>query len=307
MFEGFQTFAITTQDDPEVTIRGLVRRISSNDTSSNPSNPSNPSPNKLSALLLLHGFPQSHHIWHRVVEAPQLAGRFSAVVIPDLRGYGESSKPEGVDAYAKSAMARDCVAVMDGLGLGGPGEGERGGDDDDEVGGSFFVCAHDRGARVAHKLCVDHPSRVRRAVLLDICPTLAMYSATDRAFAAAYFHWFFLIQPPPLPETMISGNARLVAEMFMGGRQKGGVGIFDLECFDYYVKSLGDPDTVHASERAMCPLSFLASCVFWDVVFSLSFLFFSFLRREVLAVPEARRTVIQNVNPGIMFLQKWLT
>ncbi|RYP57992.1 hypothetical protein DL769_009166 [Monosporascus sp. CRB-8-3] len=211
MFEGFQSFSILTQTVPEVSIYGLKSQNSSA---------------KLPALLLLHGFPQSRHIWHRV--APRLVDKYTVVIL-DLRGYGDSSKPDDVSAYAKSAMARDCAVVMEHLGY-------------DE----YYVCAHDRGARVAHKLCVDYPQRVKKAIFLDICPTLAMYSATDFEFAKAYFHWFFLIQQEPLPETLISTNPQSFADLFMGGRQRDGLGIFDKECFDYYVKSLGDASTVHA-------------------------------------------------------------
>jgi pimeloyl-ACP methyl ester carboxylesterase len=213
MFQGFQPFEVQTQSDPPVTIRGLK----SGDASSS----------SLPPLLLLHGFPQTRHIWHRV--APKLVEQYT-VVLMDLRGYGESSKPEHVSSYAKSAMARDCVRVMDKLGFEQP----------------FFICAHDRGARVAHKLCVDFPDRVRKTILLDICPTLAMYTKTDFDFAKAYFHWFFLIQAAPLPETLISARPREVAELFMGGRQKDGLHIFDSTCFDIYVENLKDPATVHA-------------------------------------------------------------
>ncbi|KUI71753.1 Fluoroacetate dehalogenase [Cytospora mali] len=211
MFEGFEPISIQTSSEPEVIISGLKSN----------------SPNKdLPALLLLHGFPQTRHIWHRV--APHLTATHDVVLL-DLRGYGASSKPGGVASYAKSAMARDCVAAMDQL-------GHR----------SFYICAHDRGARVGHKLCVDYPDRVNKAIFLDICPTLAMYASTDFDFAKAYFHWFLLIQPDPLPETMILGNPRRVAEMFMGGRQAGGLSIFEEECFETYVGSLSDPATVHA-------------------------------------------------------------
>jgi pimeloyl-ACP methyl ester carboxylesterase len=129
-------------------------------------------------LLLLHGYPQTHVMWHRV--APYLAERFT-VAAADLRGYGDSTKPESDPAhatYSKRAMARDQVEVMSGLGF------ER-----------FAVVGHDRGARVAHRMALDHPDRVERAAVLDICPTLAMYEGTDMAFASGYYHWFFLIQP----------------------------------------------------------------------------------------------------------------
>lgn len=211
MFEGFEPISIKTSSDPEVIISGLKS--------------SNPNP-ALPALLLLHGFPQTHHIWHRV--APHLTSTYNVVLL-DLRGYGASSKPEDVGCYAKSAMARDCVLAMEHLGH-----------------GTFYVCAHDRGARVAHKLCVDHPARVAAAVLLDICPTLAMYESTDLAFATAYFHWFMLIQPSPLPETMLLACPRRVAELFMGGRQQDGLSVFADECFEAYVRGMSDPATVHA-------------------------------------------------------------
>jgi len=233
MFEGFDSFSIAVS--PDVTIRGRKCHP--------PSGSSAPLP----PLLLLHGFPQTHHIWHRI--APKLTSRYT-VIAPDLRGYGASSKPDfslsafsspaepaasgsyDVRAFAKSNLARDCLAVVDGLGFAGQ---------------PFFVCAHDRGARVAHKLAVDHPERVRAAILLDICPTLAMFEGTGRAFATAYWHWFFLSQPAPLPETMILGSGRRVAELMMGGGPLGGgQEIFDKECFEVYVRALEDPATVHA-------------------------------------------------------------
>lgn len=210
MFEEFQSFEIKTSND-SVTIKGLR---SGDSSSSKP------------PLLLLHGFPQTLHIWHRV--APQLLDKYTLILI-DIRGYGQSSKPEDVSAYAKSAMARDCIDVMNSLGF-----------------ADFYVCAHDRGARVAHKLCVDYPDRVRKVILLDICPTLSMFTKTDFDFAKAYFHWFFLIQDAPLPEMMIAGRSRQFAELFMGGRQKDGLKFFDPECFNFYAQSLGDEATVHA-------------------------------------------------------------
>ena len=136
-------------------------------------------------LLLLHGHPQTRAIWHRV--AGQLAERYT-LVAADLRGYGDSSKPEGAKNhanYAKRVMAQDQVTVMRSLGF------ER-----------FAVLAHDRGARVACRLAMDHPDRVGRLVLLDIAPTLTMYEQTTEDFARAYWHWFFLIQSAPLPEAI---------------------------------------------------------------------------------------------------------
>ena len=211
MLEEFESFTVNTQGEPHVSIFGLK---------------SQGSDSQLPPLLLLHGFPQSHLIWLRV--APQLKDQYTVVML-DLRGYGSSSKPRDVTAYAKSAMARDCASVMEHLGF-----------------TSFYICAHDRGARVAHKLCVDYPTRVRKAILLDICPTLAMYTATDFNFAKAYFHWFFLIQKEPLPESMILASPRRFAELFMGGRQADGLGIFHPACFERYIEGLEDPDSVHA-------------------------------------------------------------
>ena len=126
-------------------------------------------------------------------------------------------------------MARDCVLVMQELGF-----------------DSFYVCAHDRGARVAHKLCVDHPEHVKKAIFLDICPTLAMYSSTNFEFAKSYFHWFFLIQREHVPETMIAQNPEKFAEMFMGRRQDKGLEIFHPESFKHYVHNLGDKSIVHS-------------------------------------------------------------
>ncbi len=128
-------------------------------------------------------------------------------------------------------MARDCVAVMSSLGL-----------------SSFFICAHDRGARVAHKLLVDHPEKVKKAIFLDICPTLAMAGKTDEVFATAYWHWFFLSQKEPLPELMITGvDPRKWLELFMGGRGLGkGLQIFDVAAFGEYVKVFGEKEAVHS-------------------------------------------------------------
>ncbi|KAF3018560.1 hypothetical protein E8E14_012736 [Neopestalotiopsis sp. 37M] len=213
MFDGFESFKLTTQTSPQVDIYGLKSGDSSSDKP---------------ALLLLHGYPQTHHIWHKV--APKLSEKYT-LVIPDIRGYGESSKPGGVEQYAKSRMARDCISIMDQLGFKS----------------KFHVVAHDRGARVAHKLLVDYPDRVHKAILLDICPTLTMYEATNFDFAKAYFHWFFLIQKAPLPETMILSDPRMITEMFMGGRQDDGLKIFEKEAFDAYVKGLSTFEGVHAT------------------------------------------------------------
>jgi len=156
------------------------------------------------ALLLLHGHPQTHVIWHRV--APRLTQRFT-VVLMDLRGYGDSGRPApDTDhrTYSKREMALDAMAVMRHHGF------ER-----------FQVLAHDRGARVAHRLAADHPEAIERMLLLDIAPTLAMYENTSEAFARAYWHWFFLIQPPPLPEALLASDPSRYVRSVMGGRHAG--------------------------------------------------------------------------------------
>ncbi len=136
-------------------------------------------------LLFLHGYPQTHAMWHAV--APPLA-REHAVVCADLRGYGDSGKPKSGQpaVYSKREMAADMAAVMSKLGH------QR-----------FHVIGHDRGARVAHRLARDHGERVLSLTVIDICPTLAMYEQTNMAFATAYWHWFFFIQPAPLPERLL--------------------------------------------------------------------------------------------------------
>ncbi|MFC5460862.1 alpha/beta fold hydrolase [Massilia niabensis] len=178
-------------------------------------------------LLLLHGHPQTHAIWHRV--APRLAQHFT-VVACDLRGYGDSSKPPGDPNhgnYSKRTMAADVLAVMRAFGF-----------------DSFSVLAHDRGARVAHRLAADHPQAVRRMALLDIAPTLAMYTQTGEAFARAYWHWFFLIQPAPLPERLLEADpAAYIADVM--GRRSGGLGIFDPRALAEYRRCLALPGAAH--------------------------------------------------------------
>lgn len=140
-------------------------------------------------VLLLHGYPQTRRMWHRV--APLLADRFT-LVIPDLRGYGQSGAPAptpGGENYAKRAMAADQVAVMDHLGI-----------------DRFAVVGHDRGGRVGHRLARDHRDRVTRLSVLDIVPTRTLFRGADQAFATAYWHWFFLPQEGGLPERMIGAD-----------------------------------------------------------------------------------------------------
>lgn len=178
-------------------------------------------------LLLLHGHPQTHAIWHKV--APALARRFT-LVAADLRGYGDSAKPAGTDDhanYSKRTMAADQVALMRHLGF------ER-----------FDVLAHDRGARVAHRLALDHAAAVRRLVLLDIAPTLAMYEQTTEAFARAYWHWFFLIQPAPLPERLIEADPAAYLRDVMG-RRSAGLAPFDTRALAEYARCLALPGAAH--------------------------------------------------------------
>lgn len=195
-------------------------------------------------LLLIHGYPQTHYIWHKV--APTLAKTYTVVAI-DLRGYGASSKPslrsssdissapsdaDDHSLYAKSAMARDCVAVMKAQGF-----------------SKFSIIGHDRGGRVAHKLAIDHPDAAERVMVLDICPTLAMYNATNKAFATAYWHWFFLIQPFPFPERAMLASPETYAEKqmaVMAGVVENRESVFALEAWKEYGKLFTDADTVHA-------------------------------------------------------------
>jgi len=181
-------------------------------------------------LLLLHGHPQTHAMWHRV--APALADSFR-VVLMDLRGYGDSGRPppgEGSAAYSKREMALDALEVMRGCGF------ER-----------FSVLAHDRGARVAHRLAADHPHAVDRLLLLDIAPTLAMYERTTEAFARAYWHWFFLIQPPPLPEALIDADPVRYIRAVMGSRHAG-LGAFAPEAMAEYERCVA----IEGTGAAIC-------------------------------------------------------
>lgn len=179
------------------------------------------------ALLLLHGFPQSHAMWHKV--APALAEHFT-VIASDLRGYGDASRPtaEGKNLYSKRAMAKDQLELMRQLGF------QR-----------FSILAHDRGARVAHRLALDHSDAVDRLMVLDIAPTLSMYEQTDVTFATVYWHWFFLIQRSPLPETLISHDPEFMLRSFMGGRHAG-LGAFSPAAWAEYVRVAQDPAAVHA-------------------------------------------------------------
>ncbi|KKW67893.1 alpha/beta hydrolase [Lampropedia cohaerens] len=179
------------------------------------------------ALLLLHGHPQTHAIWHKV--APTLARQFT-VVVADLRGYGDSGKPPGEPDhanYAKRRMALDQVRLMQALGL-----------------PTFAVIGHDRGGRVAARMALDHPDVVSRLVTLDVAPTLAMYQQTSFEFARAYWHWFFLVRPSPFPETLIRADPDLYLKQTMGARSAG-LKPFAPEAYAAYLRCLSDPATAH--------------------------------------------------------------
>jgi haloacetate dehalogenase len=189
-----------------------------------------PAPNRTRPpLLLLHGFPQTHAMWHAVAEPLR---RHFTLVMPDLRGYGDSDKPESPadhSGYSKRTMALDMRELMRGLGF------ER-----------FFVCGHDRGARVAHRLALDHPSAVRRLMLLDISPTLTMYERTTMEFAQRYYHWFFLIQPAPLPERLIGADPIFYLRTKLSGWGSGGSSFFDSRALAEYERCFGDEAAIHA-------------------------------------------------------------
>ncbi len=205
MFENFETKTITTSG---ATIRAVIG-------GSGP------------PLLLLHGSPQTHVMWHKL--APHLAKQFT-VVAADLRGYGDSSKPPGGDKhenYAKRAMALDQVELMRQLGF-----------------PKFQLVGHDRGGRVAHRLALDHPDVVSRLAVLDIAPTATMYAKTDRRFATAYFHWFFLIQPFDLPERLIGADPDYYISR---GWRRAAPGVFTAEAIAEYTRCFRDPATIHAN------------------------------------------------------------
>jgi haloacetate dehalogenase len=180
-------------------------------------------------LLLLHGYPETHLTWRKV--APQLAEKFS-VVVPDLRGYGQSGRPEGGERhenYSFRAMAQDQVDVMRHYGH------ER-----------FLVAAHDRGARVAHRLCLDHPESVEKACLMDIAPTLTMYEGTNQEFATRFMWWFFLIQAYPLPEHLIGLDPEFFLQRIFGGLNKTS-GAISADDMKEYVRAFSNPATIRST------------------------------------------------------------
>ena len=185
-------------------------------------------------VLLLHGYPETHAMWQRV--AQRLAADF-ALVIPDLRGYGDSTKPAPAETpaldhaqHSKRAMAADLVALMRSLGH-----------------HRFAVVGHDRGGRVAHRLALDHPEQLARLAVIDIVPTLDMYEQTDMRFASWYYHWFFLIQPAPLPERMIGGDPAFYLRSTLGAWGSDGLSFVEPEALGEYERCFSRADTIHAA------------------------------------------------------------
>jgi haloacetate dehalogenase len=179
-------------------------------------------------VLLLHGYPQTHAMWHLL--APRLAEDFT-VVAADLRGYGDSSKPFGEEdhsTYSKRAMAGDQAAVMESLGF-----------------DSFAVVGHDRGGRVAHRMALDYPDRVTKLAVLDIVPTRHIFETVGKELATAYYHWFFYIQPYDLPETLIGGNPSYYLRKKLGGWGTS-LETFTQEALAEYERCF-DTATIHAS------------------------------------------------------------
>ncbi|MFE3200277.1 alpha/beta fold hydrolase [Embleya sp. NPDC059237] len=180
-------------------------------------------------ILLLHGYPQTSAMWHRV--APELIAAGHTVVLADLRGYGDSDKPADTPShtpYSKRVMAADQVELMQSLGF-----------------ARFAVAGHDRGARVAHRMALDAPERVRCVAVLDVVPTLHMFDNVDRAMASTYFHWFFLALESDLPERLILADTDAWLRSRFAGRHAGGAP-FDEAAMAEYARCF-DPDTVRAS------------------------------------------------------------
>ncbi len=180
-------------------------------------------------LLLVHGYPQTHVMWHKI--APALAETFT-VVCPDLRGYGDSGKPatdENHLPYSKRAMAQDLVDVMSALGH-----------------ESFFLAGHDRGGRVSYRLALDHPDRVLKLATLDIVPTLEQFERMGVPGSMGSFHWYFLAQAAPLPETLIGNNAAYFLR-HMTRNWAGNPDCFNDDAMTEYVRCFSDPATIHAT------------------------------------------------------------
>ncbi len=181
------------------------------------------------AVLLLHGYPQTHVMWHKI--APRLAERFS-VVATDLRGYGDSGKPASdgdLSVYCKRTTAQDQVEVMAELGF-----------------ESFHLVGHDRGARVGHRLALDHPERVMTFTSLDVVASQAAFDAMDRDLAYSWFHWHLMRQPAPLPETLIGNSAKVYLD-FLLDQWTAVEGAITEEAYREYLRCFSDPETVRAT------------------------------------------------------------
>ncbi len=181
-------------------------------------------------LLLLHGYPQTHFMWHKI--APHLAERFT-VIATDLRGYGDSSKPPNMANhynYSKRVMAEDQIEVMSQLGY-----------------QEFYLIGHDRGARVAYRLALDYPEKVKKLALLDIIPTDILYGSLDQELATIYYHWFFLIQPYPFPEELIGSNPAYFLETCLT-RWSSDFSAFSPEAVSEYIRTFKNKET----QRATC-------------------------------------------------------
>lgn len=182
-------------------------------------------------VLLLHGYPQTHVCWHKV--APQLVAAGFTVIVSDLRGYGDSDKPVSLashETYSKRVMAADQVEMMSQLGF-----------------SRFFLAGHDRGARVAHRLGLDYPETVDRLAVLDIAPTATMYARTDRVFATGYYHWFFLIQPSPLPERLIGADPGFYLRSKLAAWSKGDSETFTEDAVAEYIRCFSDAACIAAT------------------------------------------------------------
>lgn len=180
------------------------------------------------ALMLVHGHPHTHIIWRKV--APLLAQKYT-VVLPDLRGYGDTDKPESTPdhrPYSKKEMAKDLISLMRLLNR-----------------PTFVFVGHDRGARVGHRLALDYPESVTKAVFVDIAPTATMYALTNKEFATKYFWWFFLIQPEPFPEKLIGFDPDYFLHHHIDGQIKI-KGCVEDKAFDEYLRCYKDPRTIHA-------------------------------------------------------------
>lgn len=180
-------------------------------------------------LLLLHGYPQTHVMWSEI--APELASDFY-IVCPDIRGYGDSSKPKGLpdhSNYSKRVMSQDMTELMEQLGF-----------------KSFYAAGHDRGGRVLHRMCLDHPSKVNKACVMDIAPTHHMFTTADKEFATGYYHWFFLIQPDGLPEKLIGEDPeyylREILRRWSGKRKE-----FNPSAVSEYVRCFSASSCIHGS------------------------------------------------------------